>query len=305
MATALIALLVWRRYAAAIAAGLVATCVVAPQFVYNARLFGNPASFAYTPTVARRYLPQFTNLVGGTFSLGNLPRAYGRLILHNVTGPVVLIAIAIAVYLTWRRYPAARWLVVAQVVAFSLFYGFYRYGIGDTIVRYMTPALPAIALAAGAALAGDPPGEGPVRAQSPRAGAVVAIALVLAGSAALSAWIAVATPAPNIVVVGRTQASVRGRTVTVSWRPPSAPADLSYYVLRSRERFSTATVRGFSWLPLPRGRSVGLQATTSTDHPPGRGTWWYRPLIAPGARDQGWPPGPPVAALPAVRVVVR
>jgi hypothetical protein len=301
---ALLALLVWRRFAAAGAACVTAVVMFAPQLVFNHRLFGSITSFAYNPSIARRYLPSHASLAGGTWSPRNLPRAYGRLIVHNATGPLVLIALAAALVLTWRRYPAARWLVVAQVVAFGVLFGVYRYGTGNDLMRYLEPALPAASLAAGAGLV-----RGSdivtVRVRPARWPAAVAIAASLGAAIALCVAVAVAPRRTDLIRASTATAAVEGPRVRLRWSEPWSGSHLTYVVLRSRGPGprNEEVVRGFHWIALPAGESFPAPTTSYVDRPP-PGTWWYRVLIAPGLTPSGSPPGPTVGVSNPVRVVV-
>ena len=83
-------------------------------------------------------------------SITYIPRAFGKLFLLNYTGPLLGIAATAALVVAWRRFPATRWLVVAQVVGFALFFSTLYYSISEFMLRFLTPALPGYALRPGA-----------------------------------------------------------------------------------------------------------------------------------------------------------
>jgi hypothetical protein len=319
LVAALAALVAWRRWHAAVTTAVTALAVFSPQLVFNDRLFGSATSFGYSPSVAARELPPgFGSLTHGTFSLTFLPRSYGKLAISNYLGPLLLVALAAALVVTWRRFPASRWLVVAPAVAFGLLVGSYYYAIDSTYLRLIMPALPLLALAVGGALVGGRPA--PARAAMSRRPGIVATALATAvacASVGLAVWIHDAPPAgPDtaIYALGLTTvthsmhpaASFDDGVVRLRWTEPSAPADLSYIVLRTRAPQPTEPLRrGFQWNGPPGGvlTYIPRHLHTADDRPPA-GTWWYRIAIAPGHLPGGWPSEAVGAVSPPVRVVV-
>jgi hypothetical protein len=316
---ALAALVAWRRWRAALTAAVTALVVFSPQLVLNDRLFGSPTSFGYSPSVAARELPfGFGSLTHATFSVTFLPRSYGKLAISNYLGPLLLVAVAAALIVTWRRFPAARWLVVAPAAAFGLLVGSYYYAIDSTYLRLILPALPLLALAVGGALVGGRP-DAFRAARSGRPG-VVATALAAAvacACVALAVWIHGARPAgPDtaIYALGLTTvthsmhpaASVDNGTVRLRWSDPSAPADLAYIVLRTKAPQPTGPLRrGFQWNGPPGDGLIYIprHRRSASDRPP-PGTWWYRVAIAPGHLPGGWPAEATAAVSPPLKVVV-
>jgi hypothetical protein len=285
----LVALAVWRRWRATIAAAAVSAIVFSAQLVLNWRINGNPAKFAYSS--AWPY--------GDTKALASIayiPRTFGKLFLLNYTGPLLGLAAVAALVVAWRRFPAMRWLAVAQVVAFALFFSPLYYSISEFMLRFMTPALPALCLAAGCALVGRSR-EGyriPTLAAPGRVSTSLCVAAVVA-AAGVAAFVGVAPLRPVVPVV-RSMAPV-GRVlspghIAVSWHAPDAPASLGYQVSRSRGARPGAELRIWGGL-----------ATTITDRP-GAGTWWYRIYVTPGFQPGGLPPSRALAESAPVRLVV-
>jgi hypothetical protein len=306
VAAIVVAFLVWRRVRAAIVALGAAIVVFVPQLVVNQRFFGSPLDFGYQPSVARRFPTLSRTVDEGAWSPLNIPRTYGRLVLSNATGPLILFAAALALFVAWRRFPSARVLVVGQAAAFAVILPMYHYSIGDHFLRIASPLIPLVALAAGAALVTDAGARRPAKRLPHGSRAVVVAALAVA--AGLSAWLAVMPASPLLQLETlRPAASQTAGTVTLRWRRPSAPARLSYQVTRASSLTVPAGsfVRGFHWSFEQPKRAIPVRhGTTFIDHPP-PGTWWYRVLITPAADPDAWPPGVPVVASPPVRVVVR
>jgi Dolichyl-phosphate-mannose-protein mannosyltransferase len=298
------ALLAWRNVRGAVLAGVAAAVVILPQLVVNERLFGGILKFGYQPSVARRYPGLPKTLQEGSWSPLNIPRVYGRLVLDNALGPVLPLLAAAALVVAWRRAPAARWLVVAPAAAYAVGLGMYHYSIGPHFLRIATPLVPLLCLAAGAALF---PAE-PERSERPLGHWALAVpAVVLGGAVALAAWLTVAPKdPPHELQALRPAASVANRAVTLGWRPPRAPALLSYTVWRSRSLAvpPDTVIRGFRWSFEHPDAVTALQgAPRLVDRPP-PGTWFYRVLLTPGPNSHAWPPEVPVATSPPVRVTV-
>jgi hypothetical protein len=289
LAAALVALAAWRRWRTALVALAAATAVFAPQLVYNYHLYGTVTRFAYYEEFASRW-----DLV----SLAYIPRVYGKLVLGNYTGPLLLVGVALALFVTWRRFPAARWLIVAQTVGFALFFGVLFYAISSTLLRYATAALPLVCLAAGGALAGRP-AEAVQIARSPGRLALGLGVAAVAAALALAAWIPMAPPGNGFPTLEgmRPRAEVRGSTVFLRWNEPSAPARLTYQVERSRGNPSLPESR--------KDRLIGVSRGTEAVDRPGPGAWWYQIKVTPGPSPDGWPPGIGLAESPPLRVVVR
>jgi hypothetical protein len=316
---ALAALVAWRRWRTTVTTVVTALVVFTPQLVFNDRLFGSPTSFGYSPGVAARELPfGFGSLTHGTFSLSFLPRSYGKLAISNYLGPLLLVAVALALVVTWRRFPAGRWLVVAPAVAFGILVGAYYYAIDSTYLRLILPALPLLGLAVGGALVGGRgPSALPRRARRPGIVATALAAAVACASVGLAVWIHGARPAgPDtaIYALGLTTvthsmhpvATVDDGAVHLRWTEPSAPADLSYIVLRTSAPQPTEPLRrGFQWNGPPGDALTYVpRHLHSVDDRPPVGTWWYRIAIAPGHLPGGWPSEAVAAVSPPVRVVV-
>jgi 4-amino-4-deoxy-L-arabinose transferase-like glycosyltransferase len=296
------ALIAWGRRRTLLAALPTAAALGLPQLVYNDRLFGAPWRFAYTPSVAERYIGNQA-LEGVEFSPLTLPRAYGKLVLSNFSGPLLPIAVAVALVLVWRRFPDARWAVVGQAAGFAVLLGMYRYSVGSHFVRLLMPALPAVCLAAGGALVRRPglavrskARAGPVAAGVALAAAAVAVAL------SVSIARAPATSELNVVDELAPRAEVSDGVVRLDWPELDAPATLRYEVRRLRR----PPERGFDWeLVPPDAPTIAAGETTEAVDDPGPHTWWYRVALVPSRDQEGREPGPPVAWSPAVRVVVR
>jgi len=208
------------------------------------------------------------------------------------------VGVALALFVTWRRFPAARWLIVAQTVGFALFFGVLFYAISSTLLRYATPALPLVCLAAGGALAGRP-AEPVQTARSPGRLALGLGAAAVAAAVALAVWIPLAPPGNGFPTLEsmRPRAEVRGATVFLRWNEPSAPARLTYQVSRSRANPELAGVE--------EDRLTGISRGAEAVDRPGPGTWWYQIKVTPGRAPNGWPPGISLAESPPLRVIVR
>ena len=297
--SAFVALMVWRRWHSAIAMGAVSGVVFSAQLVFNWRLNGNPATFSYSDAWP----------FGDTKSLASItyvPRSIGKLFLLNYTGPLLCLAAAAALVVTWRRFPAMRWLAVAQVVGFLLFFSPLYYSISEFMLRFLTPALPALCLAAGCALVGRSRLQAPVAIRRPGWVATLACGGAAVGAAALAVLVAVAPLRPILPVVPSLAADAvaSGGRVTVSWHAPAAPASLAYEVSRSREAG-----------PSGDDAKIWRGLATTIDDRPGPGTWFYRVYLTPtstpraGRRAFRWGPrrrygsawsGSPAGAPPAV-----
>ena len=319
LASVLAALAAWRRGRAALVTVAAALVVFSPQLVLNDRLFGSPTSFGYTPSVAARELPPYyESLTRGTFSLEHIPRAYGKLMLSNYAGPLLFVGIGVALVVAWRRFPSARWLVVAPVVAFGLAVGSYYYAIDSTYLRLIMPALPALFLAAGGALVGRATSPQPVARRAPGFLPCVLAGIAVVAAVVVAVWFERAPPASldtTVFALSRTTVdpaltpSVRvdGPDVELAWREPSGPAEPAYYVLRNTAAQPAASTarRGFHWRGAPGGTPfVVPRGETSFIDRPGPGTWWYRVVVAPGHLPGGWPPEATASASPPVRAVV-
>jgi hypothetical protein len=286
---AVVALVAWRRWRSALFALLASGIVCSAQLVLNGRLNGDPAKFQYSS--AWPY--------GGSkpmVSVTYIPRSFGKLLLLNYTGPLLVVAALVALVVTWRRFPEARWLVVAQPAAFALFFSVFYYSISEFMVRFMTPALPAICLAAGAALVGKRTPSTAAAAAPVRRRGLLAGAAVLAAAAALAVFVGLAPVRPLLPVLDSMRVHAAAvtppHTLDLSWERPPAYATLGYQVERAQERdFTDARIVA---------AGVG---TTAVDHP-GAGTWWYQVLVTPGPSPGGWPPGRAFAVSRDVRVVI-
>ena len=287
--SAFVALAVWRRWRSAITMAAVSGVVFSAQIALNWRLNGDPTKFAYSSAWPYGDTKPLA-------SISYIPRSLGKLFLLNYTGPLLGLAAVAALVVTWRRFPATRWLVVAQVVAFALFFSPLYYSISEFMLRFMTPALPALCLAAGCALVGRPRADTHVTAGPPgRVGTVLCCGAVV-GVAALAVLVAVAPVRPVLPVVPSlsvTGVRVGPERVAISWHEPDAPATLWYEVTRSR-RAARSSAEHSIW-------SGG--STRITDRP-GPGTWWYRVYLTPRSRPSGWTPSPPLGVSAPVRVVV-
>ena len=188
--SAFMALAVWRRWRSAVTMASVTAVVFSAQLVVNWRQKGNPLRFAYPDAWP----------FGDTKSVASItyiPRSLGKLFLFNYTGPRCRPAAAAALIVTWRRFPAARWLVVAQVVGFVLFFSPLYYSISETMIRYLTPALPALCVAIGCAVVGHRRVSDTTSRLAPpgRAALVASIAAVI-GAIALAVFVAAAPVVP-------------------------------------------------------------------------------------------------------------
>ena len=283
LGAALLALAAWRRWRAALVALAAMLAVFSPQLVHNHRLYGRFTSFGYGRD------PQSFEETSLTY----IPRVFGKLIVSNWTGPLVLLACALALVLTWRRYRDARWLVVAQVVGFALFFASLYFSIGPTFLRYLTVAFPALALAFGAALAGKAPGH-PDEARSTGSLGTALAGATVAGAVALSVWAGgarIGDVRPTVEEMAPV-ATVSGEEVRLRWREPSAPADLTYQVTRRPARGGEGD------------ETVATVSGTSAVDRPGPGAWEYRVAIAPFRRRDGWTPSVVMAFSPTVPAIV-
>lgn len=290
VASAVAALWVWRRRRAAAAALVSAALLVSAQLALDWRISGNPLHMQYLDVWPYGSKPQT--------SLAYVPRSLGKLLLLNYTGPLLTLAFVAALVVTWRRYPAARWLVVAQAVGYVAIFSPLYYSISEFMLRFMTTALPALCLACGAAIGRarrDPALED---ARSLGRVSTAAAVLALVAAAGLAILVGVGPLRPVIPVVGSMSPTVtklrRLGWVVVSWHAPSAPAKLTYRVNRARSLSRPASETSI-W--------VGVR-TAIRDRPP-RGTWWYRVYVEPGSDPGGLPAGTRYFAVsPATRVDV-
>jgi hypothetical protein len=283
---AVLALAVWRRRHAAIAAAATAALVTVPQLVLDWRISGRPLHTEYWSAWPYGNSKPLE-------SLSYVPRTFGKLLLLNYTGPLLVLAFTAALVITGRRYRAARVLIVAQVVVYALVFSPLYYSISEFMLRFMTTALPALCLACGAAIVRAPVSEAVGDARPPRPPVVGLELAAAAGAAALAIFVGLAPFRPVIPVVRSLtpQLKALGRPgwVGISWRPPSAPATLTYRVDRART-------------PDGDEQSIWVGVRTAIrDHPPG-GSWWYRVYIEPSASPDGLPAGTKfVAASPQRR----
>jgi len=296
LVAALAALVAWRRWRASAAALGSALVVFVPQLVYNHRLYGTVTTFAYSHEYER------PNLV----SLSNIPRSIGKLVLSNYTGPLLPLAVAAAIVVTWRRFPDARWLVAGQAVVLTLFFAAVYYSRSPNFVRYLGTVAPLYALAAGAALAGKR-GAAQGTASRPGKASLALTAAALAGALALAVWIRTAPPTSVIPTVASLQltASVNGTSVRLQWHEPEAPAQLRYTVTRydHAPRPSRFGFQGAADGDRARSEIGGILGTYAADRP-GPGVWWYRVTIAPYRERDHWTPDLNMGVSHTVRVVV-
>ena len=189
VAAALAALVAWRRWHAAALALLASSIVFVPQLVLTWVLKGSPTQFAY----ADAWPYKDTKALA---SLTYVPRTFGKLVVSNYTGPLLLVAAIAALVVSWRRFSASRWLVVGQTVGFALFFSPLYYSISGYLVRFMTPAMPMLCLAVAAAVTGNGgDGEAAGGGAAARAPGRLAVGVGLASlvaAAALSASVALA-----------------------------------------------------------------------------------------------------------------
>lgn len=303
--TALLALSVWRRWRSAAVALAAAAIVYTPQLVFNWRLFGDPTAYAYGRHGLGGSLSA-TDTYDPT-SITYIPRVFGKLIVSNYTGPVILVGAALALLLTWRRYRDARWLVVAPVVGYALAFGTLYYAISGTLLRFVSPALPALCLAVAAALVGRPGKSRPPAVRAPaRAGAALALAVV-AAAAGYAVWIHGAPFRSDTATVASMAptASVVGGEVRLVWQEPDSPAELTYLVVRSRRRDPDPETisRGIQFGGRPGEGILNTSEERAVDRP-GPGVWWYRIAITPYYRTDRWTPAPAMGQSPPLRVVV-
>lgn len=256
---ALVALAVWRRWRAVVATAVTTAAVFSAQIVLNWRIEGNPTRFAYSS--AWPY-----GRTKALASLAYVPRVLGKLFLLNDTGPLFSLAAVAVLVIAWRRYPAMRWLVVAQVVAFTLFFSPLFYADGGTMLRFMTPAVPGLCLAAGCARVRRR-SSGVAEPQKVRPPGRASTALAAAGAAG-AAGLAVVVGTGRLVPV----------VPVVPSLVPAAPATLAYRIDRSRSGGSP-------------GREVWGGVVTAMTDSPGPGRWWYQVVVDPGPTPGGWPPG--------------
>ncbi len=286
---AVVALAVWRRWPAAIAASAAAALVTSSQLVLDWRISGRPLHIQYWSAWPYGNSKPLQ-------SLSYVPRTFGKLLLLNYTGPLLVLAFVAALVVTARRYPAARVLVVAQVVGYALLFSPLYYSISEFMLRFMTTALPALCLACGAALVRRGVDE-PLLDAAPFGSPLAALEVAgLAGSAVLAIVVGLAPFRPVVPVVGALTPRVtplrRPGWVGISWRSPGAPATLTYRVNRSRTRNGA---QQSIW--------VGIR-TAIRDHPE-PGPWWYRVYIEPSSSPSGLPAGTKyVAVSPQRRFVL-
>jgi Dolichyl-phosphate-mannose-protein mannosyltransferase len=289
VASAVAALLVWRRWGAAIAAAAVSAVVFSAQIVLNWRINGDPAKFQYSTAWPYGDAKPLA-------SIAYVPRTFGKLVLLNYTGPLLFIAALAALVITWRRYPSMRVWGVAQVVGFALFFSPLYYSISEFMLRFMTPALPALCLAAGGALVKPATAARRWEVSAPGRASVAFWGAAVAGAAVLAVFIGLA-PLRSVLPEVRSMAprgeKVGHGRVAVTWQAPSASMTLAYQAFRSREGDPTLAAR-LIW---------GGVRRRFTDRP-GAGTWLYRLYVTPGYHPGGLPPGPAFAVAPPLKVVL-
>lgn len=229
--SAFAALAAWRRWRSALTMAVVSGIIFTAQLVVNWRLKGGLLTFAYPDA----WPFHDTKPVA---SLAYIPRSLGKLVLLNYTGPLLALAVATSLVVTWRRFPATRLLVVGQVVGFVLFFSPLYYAISEYMIRFLTPAIPALCLAIACALIGGNRAEGEELPLTPPGRAATAGAIAASvGAVALAVFFAVAPVVPVLPTVPsmspRGAVDDAGRVLLV-WNAPEAPARLSYEVRRSR-----------------------------------------------------------------------
>ena len=168
------------------------------------------------------------------------------------------------------------------------------YTISGYLVRFLTPALPALCRAIAAAIVGRPSEQvGDTRVRPPGVLGLSVAGATLAGAAALAVFVAVAAVTPVLPEVSALapRAEVQGGSVVLSWDAPQAPARLGYQLTRWRRPGEEPTL------------VLGGTATSATDKP-GPGSWWYRVAITPGSDPSGWPPRVPLGVSRPVLVKV-
>jgi hypothetical protein len=288
---ALVALAVWRRWRTAVAAALAAAVAACSQLVLDGRISGRPFHLEYWnawPYGDTKPLSSITYI----------PRTFGKLFLLNYTGPLLMLAFIAALVVTWRRFPAARWLVVAQVALYALSFSVLFYSISEFMLRFMTTALPALCLACGGALVGRREGAPAAVARPLGRWAIAVGAVGVAACVALAVFTGFAPFRPVLPVLHSLQPTAspaaRPGWVAISWPKPSAAAALVYRV----NRYRTPS-------PTERGVSIWTGGKTTIHDHAGPGSWWYRVEIMPSAHPGGEPVGTHAFAVSSPgRVVV-
>ena len=269
---------VWRRWGAAAAALVAGGIVSVPQLVLDWRISGRPFHIQYWSAWPYGHSKPLS-------SIAYVPRTFGKLLLLNYTGPLLMLAFVAALVITWRRFPQARLLIVAQVVLYALFFSVLFYSISEFMLRFMTTALPALCLACGAGLTfRREPGPPPAPARPLGLPALALGVTTLAGAVALAVFVGVAPSQPVLPVVASLRPTVtparRAGWVTVSFRAPSSNG-VAYAYRVNRSRGPAAVDETSIW--------TGVK--TRIRDRPGRGVWWYRVYVEPSAHPHGQPIG--------------
>ena len=254
LGAAIVALAAWRRSRAAAVAFVASALVFAPQLALNQALNGNPLVSSYSDAWP----------LGDTRPLASLtyvPRTFGKLIASNYTGPVLVLAAVVALVVAWRRFPALRWLVVAQVIAFALFFSPLYYSISGYLVRFMTPALPALCLAVAATVLSrrGASTEPVVEVRAPGRLRLRPVAPPSSRHSRCAGFVVSAPIRPVYPVLEALapKLEVRDGTVLLEWREPPAPARLGYKVERTSPHGDVEPVVRGAGTNLRSGRPTG------------------------------------------------
>ena len=145
----LLLLVIERRWAGLVVASLLMAGVASIQLVYNAAFFGSPFTSGYT---VLDILPE-----RGLFHPGYLTDAVAKLMQRSVLVTAACGAAALAGMIggLWATWKLNRWstvILTAWIVPYAVFYALYYYSWTGSLLRFLMPIYPALAIAAAALL---------------------------------------------------------------------------------------------------------------------------------------------------------
>ncbi|MGB1288861.1 MAG: hypothetical protein ACPG7F_20175, partial [Aggregatilineales bacterium] len=132
-----------RKFVAGILLGIVALAVYSPQMIYNQHFFGDILTTGYT---ALDELPVY-GLFDSRYLSEALTKFSERLGIFSILiGFFATASLLWVLRWLWQKSPAGVWLIGGWLLSYIAFYSVYYYSWTGAFLRFMIPALPAIAI---------------------------------------------------------------------------------------------------------------------------------------------------------------
>lgn len=135
-----------RQFASLAMLVTIAFMIFMPQLVYNYHFFGNPFETGYQ---SMAFVPD-TGLFHHSYLINALELIWQYLgILTPVFLLMGLLVLGYSLYIIQKREPAAAVLIGGWLVGYVIFYSLYYYSWTGAMMRFMIPAMPALAIILG------------------------------------------------------------------------------------------------------------------------------------------------------------